>query len=305
MKSKLLAGIIAAPFTPFTPDGRLNLDRIPELAADLRRNGITGAFICGTTGEGCSLTSAERQLVAEAWARAKPEGLALVVHVGHNCLEESAALARHASQIGADAFAMMAPSFLRPAKLEDLVESCAVVAAAAAGLPFYYYHLPEMTGVHFAMRDFLQFAASRIPNLAGVKFSHSDLMDFARARAFDPTRYAVLHGRDEILLAGLALGATGAVGSTYNYAAPVYQRLIQAFKAGDLVNAQREQALAVKFINVMLRHGGLPANKAIMKLVGLDCGGTRLPLRALNAAGEARLKADLEDAGFFEAIRGT
>ena len=302
MKIAPLSGLVAASFTPFLPDGRLHLARIPDLAADLSRNEVAATFICGTTGEGCSLTTEERQLVAAAWAKARPAGLKLVVHVGHNCLADSVVLARHAAEVGADAFAMIAPSYLRPATVDDLVTSCAFVAAAAPNLPFYYYHMPEATGVNFDMAEFLRVASGRIPNLGGIKFTYHDLKNYLQALSYDPQRFPVLYGRDETLLAGLALGATGAIGSTYNYAAPIYQRMLRAFAAGDLAGARRQQVLSVKMIDVIIRYGGLPAGKAAMKLVGLDCGGVRLPLRALDAAAEARFKADLEAAEFFRAI---
>lgn len=302
MKFTLLSGLIAAPYTPFAGDGRLNVARIPELAAALHRNGVRGAFVCGTTGEGTALTHDERRNVTEAWTRARPAGLAVIVHVGHNCLAESAALAEHARAVGADAFAMLPPSQPRPATLDDLIACCALVAAAAPELPFYYYHMPVATGVNFAMADFIRAAAPRIPNLAGVKFTYEHLMDFGQALAVDPARFVVLHGRDETLLAGLALGAKGAVGSTYNYAAPVYHRVMRAFAAGDIATARREQALAVRIVEVMVRHGGLAAGKAIMKLIGLDCGGMRLPQRSITPEAEAQLKADLTAIGYFEAI---
>jgi N-acetylneuraminate lyase len=303
MKSPLLSGIIAASYTPFTADGELNLSLVPDLGRHLHRNGVAGAFVCGTTGEGAAMTTAERQRVVEAWAKGKPDGLRLIVHVGHNALAECVILAKHAARNGADAFAMLPPTSPRPATLVDLVDCCRFVAAAVPELPFYYYHMPAATGVNFTMIDFLRAAAARIPNLAGIKFTDENLMDFGQALAFDPERFVLLHGRDEILLSGLVLGAKGAVGSTYNYAAPIYHRVLRAMAAGDLNAARREQASAVKVIEIMVRHGGLPAGKAIMGLLGLDCGGLRLPFRALDPDARARLREDLESMGFFELIR--
>jgi len=107
-------GLIAAPFTPFKPNGRLNLDLIPRLAGLLVAQGVRGAFVCGTTGEGSSMTLEERMQVAEAWKRAAPAGLAVIVHVGHNCVDDSRALAAHAEEIGADAIGAGAAFLLPP-----------------------------------------------------------------------------------------------------------------------------------------------------------------------------------------------
>src|SRR5207237_7790705 len=138
------------------------------------------------------------------------------------------------------------------------------------------------------------------PTLAGVKFTHENLMDFGRSGEVGGGKYTMLFGRDEILLSGLALGARGAVGSTYNFAAPLYLRIIDAFNRGDLENARRDQSRAMEFINVLDRHGGLAAGKAVMKLIGIDCGPVRLPLRSLSANDEHSLHAQLEQIGFFE-----
>src|ERR1700754_934773 len=122
--------------------------------------------------------------------------------------------------------------------------------------------MPAMTGADLPMHDFLKIAGERIPNLAGLNFTHENLKDYRRWVNFEGGRYNILFGRDEILLAALAMGATGAVGSTYNYMAPVYHRIIEAFNANDLVTARSFQSLAIQIITVMNRRGGLAAGKA-------------------------------------------
>lgn len=291
-------GLIAAPFTGMDPDGGLNLNLIERQARSLAANRVRGAFICGTTGEGLSLTTAERKQVAERWAAVAPPELKLIVHVGHNSIEESQTLAAHAEKIGAHAFATIGPTFFRPGSTAQLVSFCAQVAAGAPRLPFYYYHMPAITGVNPPMEEFLRLAGKRIANFAGVKFTDENLMAYAQCLNFEGGRFNILFGRDEILLAALALGATGAVGSTYNYMAPLYHRLLAAFQSGDLAEARRCQLAVIAIIAVMNRHGGLPAGKAMMKLIGLDCGPVRPPLRNLTPAECETLERELAAVGF-------
>ena len=293
-----LQGLVAAPFTPMLADGIVNLDLIALQARALANAGVTGAFICGTTGEGASLTTGERKQIAERWLKSAPNTLRVIVHVGHNSLAESRSLAAPTEEISAPAIATIAPNFFRPGDVEQLVSYCAQVAAAAPALPFYFYHMPGMSGVNFPMIDFLKSAADRIPNLAGIKFTHENLMDYAQCLRFERGRFNILFGRDEILLAALALGATGAVGSTYNYLAPVYLKLLAAFKQADLEAARQHQMTAIEIIAIMSRYGGLPAGKAMMKLIGLDCGPVRSPLRNLSAEETKNLYRDLAAAGF-------
>jgi len=289
--------LVAAPFTPFHADGSLDLVRIDALADRLVTDGVFGAFVCGTTGEGASLTTAERMLVAERWALAVRDRLRLFVHVGHTSAADARGLAAHAQRIGADAIGCLAPYFFRPRSVGELADFCGHVAAAAPGLPFYYYHLPSLTGVAFPMADFLPIAARRIPTLAGIKYTFEDVADFAECVAFDGGRFDMLFGRDELLLEGLDAGACGAIGSTYNYMASIFGRLIDAWSAGDRGAARQFQDRAIRIIEVMNRHGGLPAGKRIMSLSGLDCGPVRSPLVELDTATMARLRADLVAAG--------
>jgi len=297
MQTKL-SGLIAAPFTAMNADGSLNLGLIERQAVALAESGVNGAFICGTTGEGLSLTTDERLQVVERWMAVAPPALRVIVHVGHPSVAESRKLAAHAERMKACAFATIGPTFFRVTSVEQLVDFCAQVAGGAPSLPFYYYHMPAMTGADLPMHDFLKLAGPRIPNLAGIKFTHENLMDYSRCLNLNEGRFNILFGRDEILLAALALGATGAVGSTYNYMAPVYHHVIEAFKAGDLDTARRFQSQAIEIIAVMCRRGGLPAGKAMMKLVGLDCGPVRAPLQNLSCEALGLLARELEQVGF-------
>jgi N-acetylneuraminate lyase len=295
-----LTGLVAAPYVAFNPDGSVNLKAIEAQAQSLIKSGVTGAFVCGTTGEGVSLTTAEREAVAARWCEVAGSDLRVIVHVGHTAVGESRALATHAQKIGASGISNFAPFFFKPAHTDDLVAFCAEVAAAAPALPYYYYQIPSMTGVSLPAADFLRSAQDRIPNLAGVKFTFENLMDFAECTRLEKGRFDVVFGRDEMLLAGLSLGATSAIGSTYNFAAPVYLRILKAFWAGDLVTAREEQSRANAMIAIFIRFGGLSAGKAIMRLIGLDCGPVRLPLRSLSETKEKELREELERIGFFD-----
>jgi N-acetylneuraminate lyase len=297
-----IEGLVAAPYTPMKKGGAVDTAVIERYASFLTRNGVAGAFVCGSSGESLSLTVDERKRIAEAWIAAAPASLKVIVHVGHNCLDECSALAAHAAEAGAFAAAAMPPVFFKPASMKSLVDFCAAVALAAPNLPFYYYHIPSLTGVDVPMAGFLAAAADRIPTLAGVKYTYEDLMDFEECLQFEDGRFDMLFGRDESLLCSLALGARGGVGSTYNFAAPLYTRMMAAFEAGDLETARGLQSRSMEMIRLLLRTGETPVGtfKAMMKVVGVDCGPARPPLRNLTPRQYKELAAGLERIGFSE-----
>ncbi len=290
--------LVAATHTPFHADGRLNLAAVEKQAEHLLGHGVRAAFIGGTTGESPSLSLEERLALAERWtAVAKGSPLAVIVHVGANCLGDACTLAGQARQLGAAAIAAVAPSYFKPPTLEVLVECCRAVAAAAPEVPFYYYHIPPLTGLHFPMPEFLDAAAERMPTLAGIKFSSADLMAYQRCLRTHEERFDIPWGVDEHLLAALAVGGRGAVGSSYNFAAPIYLRLIAAFEQGDLAAAREEQFRAVRLIQLLGGYGYLAASKAAMEFLGVDVGPVRLPNASLAADERSRLRAALERFG--------
>jgi N-acetylneuraminate lyase len=299
MERSATEGLVAAPFTPLAADGSLRAEAIGPYAARLAGAGVVGAFVCGTTGEGVSLTVAERQEVAEHWVRSAPPGFRVFVHVGAASLADSRALAAHAAGCGAHGIACMAPFFFRPVGITGLVEWCAAVAAAAPRTPFYYYHIPSMTGVQVSVAGFLDEAGPRIPTLAGVKFTHDDLADLARCLAAASGRYDILFGRDERLVEAHRLGVRGAVGSTYNFAPRLFVDMLAAEERGEHDVADRLQADAVRLIEGVAACCAqpLPAFKRAMAIAGLECGPVRPPLVTATAEQGARIAAVLAARG--------
>ena len=294
-----IEGLIAAPYTPMTPDCEVDLDRIGAYAALLVRGGLAGAFVCGTTGEGLSLTEPERQAVAERWVSTVPDGFKIIVHVGHNSVAVSRDLARHASDIGAWAMAAISPFFFKPPTLARLAAHLGEIADAAPGLPLYYYHIPSMTGVAVCVAELLEIAVEAVPSLVGVKYTFEDLMDYALCRRVADGRFDMLFGRDEILLAGLALGARGGVGSTYNYAPHLYTELLATFARGDLAAARQLQHVSACIVRVLIAHGGgVRCGKAIMKIIGMDCGPCRSPIAPVDDDELKAIRTELDAAGF-------
>ena len=297
---KRFTGLIAAVFTPMCEDGSLNLDQVPPIVEHLTKTQVSGIFVCGTTGEGPSLSSEERRATAAAYVKATAAKLPVIVQVGHNSLAESRILASHAQAIGADAISAIPPAYFKFEAIKTLVDCLADISSAAPQLPLFYYHIPSVTGMDFDLVEFFRQAGKRLPRLAGIKFSDSAIPKFQAAVEFENRRFDVLFGSDEMLLSGLCVGATGAVGSTYNFAAPLYRRLIDAFDQGDINEAQRRQALSVEMVRIFRRYRIQSALKAAMKLIGLDCGPARLPLVTLTDDELQAMKEELGAVGFFD-----
>lgn len=295
-----LQGLIAAPFTPMQKNGAVNLELIPQYYQFLKSNQVTGAFICGSTGEGVSLSMTEKKQVAKAWADCTTQDtdFKVMMFLGGTSVADCKDLALYAEQIGLYAISFTAPFYFKPANVQVLADICAEIAAVVPKMPFYYYHIPVLTGVGFAMYDLLQAIDGRVPNFAGVKYTHEDFMDFLSCIHFNDGKYDMLWGRDENMLSALVLGTKAAVGSTFNYAAPLYYDMIAAFENNDLKKAQLLQQKSIDMIRLLGKYVGIATGKAYMKVVGLDCGGFRLPVKNMTEERFGDFKNEVEALGF-------
>ena len=296
-----LNGLIAAVHTPMNDDFSVNYDAVAKQAEHFVGNGAAGVFVSGTTGESLSLSTAERIRLFEVWGKeADRHGLVNVAHVGCNSLPDAQELVRAAEATGAAAISAMAPTFFKPTDEAALCAWFVEMTRPAPALPFYFYDIPPMTGVTVDTAAFMPLAKERLQGFVGIKFTNQDLDLLARCMNHESVKADILFGTDERLIEGLALGCTGGVGSTYNFAAPLYRRIIDAHNRGDMEAAQADQARSVKMIERMFQSGFSGACKAVMGFAGVDCGPVRPPINRLQPEAEASLRADLDAMGFFD-----
>jgi len=290
-----IEGIIPALHTAFDDRGQFDAGRQAHLVERLIAQGVHGLFAGGSTGEFPLLSADERERLAAVVIEAARGRVPVVVHAGAAETAEAARLARRARRDGAAAVSCLPPYYYR-LRIEEILDHYRAAAEAAAPLPFYAYHIPELTGVPMN-RPMLEGLAA-IPNFAGLKWSDPDLFGLRQAVEALDGRADVLSGRDETLFPALTLGARGAIGSTYNFLAPWFVQLWNGFRGEDLAAACSWQARANRVIAVVLdQDGALSTGKAATRWAGMDCGEPRPPLRRLTPADRRGLEERLAAAG--------
>lgn len=300
MDTTRFEGLIAAPFTPMHDNGSLNLDLIPRYYEMLKRNGVKAAFICGSTGEGVSLSMSEKKDVASAWASCTKGDIdfKVIMFLGGTCIADCKELALYSREIEIYAVSFTAPFYFKPANVKMLAACCLEIAAAVPELPFFYYHIPVLTGVNFPMIDLLKEMDGKAANFAGIKYTHEDFMDFLSCLHYENGKYEMMWGRDENMLSALVLGSKSAIGSTYNYAAPLYMDLIEAYNNGNMEAARALQQQSIDMIRLLGKYGGIATGKAFMKAISVDCGEFRLPVKKMSEQDFLAFSEDLKGIGF-------
>ena len=198
-----LHGLNPAIITPFGGDGRVDVDRFERLIDWQIGVGVTGFFVGGSTGEGLYLTADERKAIAEAAVRAAGKRAAVMVHVGALTTEQSIELATHAAAAGADALSSIAPVYYKVGFDATLAHYRAI--GEAAGLPFFVYHIPHLTGVSMSADNARRLL--EIPNVAGLKFTDPALHVMRWIYELTGERLTMLSGPDELHLPAMVMGA--------------------------------------------------------------------------------------------------
>jgi len=290
-----LSGIIPALLTPFDEDDRVNIRVLRDLVEHLLSKGVSGFYVCGGTGEGLFMDEEERRQVAETVVDQVKGRVPVVVHVGALATRTACRLAAHAEEIRADAVSAIPPIYVKMDPENVKLHYASI--AAASDLPFYVYNIPGMTGVTVGAA-MMRTLVDEIPTMRGMKYTAYDFFEMRKIIDLDDGRLNVLSGPDEMMVAAQAMGADGAIGTTYNLLPRLFLDAYEAFRAGDVVKARELQTAANRVISVFLEFRTISAIKEIARLNGFDCGAGRSPSRPLTDEERGRLREMLEEVDY-------
>jgi len=285
-----LRGIIPAVVTPVDAEERFAPAPYAALLERMYAAEVDGIYVCGQTGEGLQQTVEQRKLVAEASLRLSPKGKQVIVHVGSHRTADAVELARHAGRLGVAAVSALPP--LGGHSFTD-IRAYYEAIASAANLPVLVYYFPDFCA---AVKSFDQILdLLRIPGVVGLKYTDFDLY---RMRLVKQAGAVIFNGRDEVLSAGLLMGADGGIGTFYNLTAELFVDIYRRTQAGDWTGALPAQDRINKLIEITLSFPALPAVKQILRWSGIDCGPCIRPRSLLSAEQAEALRRQLEAHGF-------
>ena len=268
-----MARTIAAALTPLRAGGaELDLDAFDPYLIYLRDAGIDGVLLLGTTGEGMLLSLSERK---RALSNAVAGPLPVLAHCGAQTTDDTAALAAHAAEAGAEAVAVIAPPYFQ---FDDdaLLAHFVAAARACAPLPFYVYELEKASGYAIPV-SVVERLRETVDNVAGMKVSDAP---FAKVAPYLLEGLDVYIGAEALIGEGLAAGAAGAVSGL---ASAFPEVVVEAVRSGDSTAAGELRAIIDRYP----RHAGL---KAVVRSRGVPLReDVRGPLRGLTDAERAEL----------------
>ena len=280
-------GILPAIVTPLDENEEFVPRSFELLIERLYGAGVHGVYVTGQTGEGLQQPLAQREKVIDAAIKNSPEGKLVIAHVGAHRTRDSLRLAKFASRAGVAAISSLPP--IGAYSFGEVRDYYAALAAASE-CPVLVYHYPEVSAATATLEA--QRELVRIPNIIGLKFTDFDLYRLSRLKQ---SGAVIFNGHDEILAAGLLMGADGGIGSFYNLVPELFVDVYGKARAGDWAGARATQEQINELIELTLRFPMLPAIKTMLAWSGIPCGPCIAPRCALTDEEESRLAAMLRN----------
>lgn len=288
MNGHSLTGVFSALVTPFREDASINWDVVPGLVGFQMDQGIDGFYVGGSTGEAFVQTEHERAAFIRAVANAAGDRATLIAHIGSISTAETIRLGEVAAEAGYHAISAIPPFYYDFSRDELMAHYLRI--AGAIDLPLIIYNFAGRNG-RLTTNDILQLLDH--PRIAGVKHTSQDLYQLERFKRLRPESI-IYNGYDEMCLAGFGMGADGAIGTTFNFMGRIFVDMRALFLRGNADGALQLQKRANAVIDELIDIGVFPATKAILKLLGYDCGECRPPFRKLLPEHRTRLEGIVE-----------
>lgn len=290
MEKPFFAGLCTALITPFS-EGKINY---PMLEALIRRQldaGVEAIVLAGTTGESPTLSREERRRLFEAGVRIAQGRCKIIAGTGSNCTKTAIEQSREAEQTGVDGLLVVTPYYNKATQPGLLMHYTAICDAVR--LPVIAYNVPSRTGVDIAVDTCRELAM--IPNLAGIKEASGDISKIGRI--LSQTELPVWSGNDDQTIPVMALGGAGVISVASNVIPEKMHALTASALRGDYPGAAALQHQYQKLMDLLFCQVNPIPVKAAMGMIGLDCGGCRLPLDGLSAENERKLRVCLDELG--------
>nr|WP_191383724.1 4-hydroxy-tetrahydrodipicolinate synthase [uncultured Lachnoclostridium sp.] len=290
----IFTGAGVALVTPFHEDGSVNFDKLDELIDYHCENGTDSLIICGTTGESSTLSEEEHmECIKFAVERAKHR-LPVIAGTGSNATYTTIDMSKEAVEDGVDGLLIVTP-YYNKATQNGLTAHYKAVAAEAKA-PIIMYSVASRTGLNIAPET-VATLVKEVPNIVGVKEASGNISQVARIMSLTDGNIDLYSGNDDQIVPLLSLGGKGVISVLSNVAPKETHDICAKYFAGDVQGACELQLKVIPLIEQLFCEvNPIPVKKAV-NLMGMECGGLRMPLTELSPEHEKSLAQAMRDFG--------
>jgi 4-hydroxy-tetrahydrodipicolinate synthase len=282
--------VLTAMVTPFDHNGEIDFEATRTLVNHLIDNGSDGLVIAGTTGESPTLTTEEKVEFFKFVVNVVAGRVPVIAGTGSNNTKASISLTRLAEEAGVDGIMLVTPYYNKPSQ-EGMYQHFKAIAEATA-LPIMLYNIPGRSVVNMSVETIVRL--SNIENIVCIKEASGDLDAMAQIISKTASDFTLYSGDDGLTVPVLAIGGAGIVSVASHIIGNEMQNMINSFKNGDVIKADALHRELLPIMNALFAAPNPTPVKAALNMRGIQVGGVRLPMVALNDDETRDLKSVLE-----------
>lgn len=292
MKKTIFKGMATALVTPLTENG-IDYEAFGKLIDWQIDEGINGLVICGTTGEGSTLTDEEHRAAIEFAVKRANKRVPIIAGTGSNDTAYAIDLTKFAYEVGADAALVVSP-YYNKATQNGLITMFTAIADASP-LPIILYDVPSRTGVSIEPKTVATLANH--PNIVGLKAACGNISKIAETAHLCGDKIDIYSGNDDQVIPIMSLGGVGCISVLSNVLPKESVLMCQKFFDGDIKGATKMQLDYIPLINALFSEVNPIPVKAAMAKMGFCEDYLRLPLTPMEENTRKNLYAQMENVG--------
>ena len=270
-------GVFPALLTPFDKNDNINEKALEALVQMNLDKGVSGFYVGGSTAEAFLLSDDERKQVYKIVKDIVGDKCTLIAHIGCISTKQTIEFGKYAEELGYDAISSVAPFYYKFSFNE--IKKHYFNTVDNVNLPMLIYNFPAFSGVNLSVDNLSEFLVD--DRFIGIKHTSNDYFALEQFKtAFN--NKLIYNGFDEMFLAGLAMGADGGIGSTYNFMAEKFIKIYNLFNEGNYPEAYKVQQEANKIISALIKVGVFQGEKAVLNMMGIDFGDVRAPFEKIS-----------------------
>lgn len=290
----IFKGAGVAIVTPFKEDESIDYDRLDELIDFHCENGTDSIIICGTTGESATMTEEEHLECVKFTIERTKNRIPVIAGTGSNCTRTAIDMSKEAEAYGADGLLLVTPYYNKATQAGLIAHYTAVAKEVKA--PIIMYSVASRTGCNIEPAT-VAALVNHVDNIVGIKEASGNIGQVARIMALTDGNIDLYSGNDDQIVPLLSLGGKGVISVLSNIAPKETHDMCAKFFDGDVEGSARLQLKAIPLVEQLFCEvNPIPVKKA-MQLIGMDCGGLRMPLTELTRAHEESLAKAMKDFG--------
>lgn len=290
----IFTGAGVALVTPFREDGSVNYDKLDELIDYHCENGTDSIIICGTTGESSTLSEEEHMECIKFTIERTKKRIPVIAGTGSNATYTTIDMSKEAVAYGADGLLLVTP-YYNKATQEGLALHYKAVAKEAKA-PIILYSVASRTGLNIAPETVASLVKD-VDNIVAIKEASGNIGQVARIMNLTDGKVDLYSGNDDQIVPLLSLGGVGVISVLSNVAPQYTHDICAKFFQGDVKGACEMQLRAIPLIEQLFCEvNPIPVKKAV-NLMGMECGGLRMPLTELSPEHEKSLVQAMKDFG--------